>query len=51
MPWNGNSRRFQVSANQADGAPGAATISIGFSRKGLGCIRVPIREIKTEIPV
>jgi len=25
--------------------------TICFTRKGLGCIRVPIREIKMEIPV
>jgi hypothetical protein len=32
-------------------ATNAATKSICFTRKGLGCYKAPIREIKTEIPV
>ena len=50
MSWNGSSSRFQASAKQVDGGPSAATKSIAFTRKGLGCIRVPLRKIKTEIP-
>jgi hypothetical protein len=41
MPWNGRSSRLQVSANQADGPPRAATKSICFTRKGLRCTRAP----------
>jgi hypothetical protein len=41
MPWNGSSSRLQVSANQADGPPRAATKSICLTRKGPGCMRGP----------
>ena len=34
MPWNGSSSQLQVSANQSDGPPRAATKSICFTREG-----------------
>jgi hypothetical protein len=44
---------LQVSANRAEGLPSWKSMrrrKVWFSRKGFGCISVPIWEVKTEIP-
>jgi hypothetical protein len=45
---------LRVNANRADGLPSWEMIqrsAIWFTWKGLGCISVRVREVKTEIPV
>jgi hypothetical protein len=40
---------LKLSTRTLNPKPRAATKRICFNRKGLGCIKLPVREVKTEI--
>jgi hypothetical protein len=53
VPRNWEFQSLHVGVNWADGLPNWKVMrrkTIRFTREGLGCIRMSIREVKTEIP-